>query len=162
MDLESRALAAGQAYRFQLRLTLGTVAPVATPSRTTELAAGVRRAGDVLGRRAEAVAGALDRLGPRGWRPDDAAPAGREVLAPHGFAGVDGSSLPEAVAVVREATPEEVARDLAEAGGDLAEELGQSLAVRVEGLDIPARLDAGPPELRYSPKEYLETFSIRV
>ena len=161
MDLDSHALPAGPAYRFQLQLALGTVMPTATPARMGDLAAGVRRAGAALARRADAIAGALDRLGARGWRPVDAAPAGREVLAPHGFAGLDGSALPEAVAVVREATPLEVARDLAEAGGDLAGELGASLLVRVEDLDIPVRVDGEGATLRYSPREYLETFPLR-
>src|SRR5215471_8534801 len=161
MDLDSRTLPPGVAYRFQLTLPLGTVTPLATPSRVADLAAGVRRAGEVLARRADAIAGVLDRLAERGWRPVDAAPAGREVLAPHGFAGLDGSALPEAVAVVREATPLEVARDLAEAGGDLAGELGASLLVRVEDLDIPVRVDGEGATLRYSPREYLETFPLR-
>jgi len=158
MDLDSRTLPPGVAYRFQLRLPLGTVGPLAVPSRTADLAAGVRRAADVLARRADAIAGVLDRLGERGWRPVDVAPAGREVLAPHGFAAADGSALPEAVAVVREATAEEVARDLTEAGGELAD----GLTVRIEDLDIPATLDAaGTATLRYTPREYLSTFSIR-
>lgn len=161
MDLESRALERGTTYRFQLRLDLGTVTPAVTPSRMGDLAAGVRRAADLLARRAEAVAGLIDRLAALGWRPLDAAPIGRETLAPHAFAGPQGSALPESVAVVREATPEELARDLADAGGDLTDELTETLTARVEGLDIPTRLDAaGAAELRYSPREFLETFSI--
>jgi hypothetical protein len=162
MDVDSRALEPGTVYRFQLRLALGTVAPIALAQRIGDVADGVRRAGDQLARRADAVADALSRLGERRWRTIDAAPTGREVLAPHGFAGLDGSSLPEVVCAVKEATPEEVARDLAEAGGDLRGELFENLAVWVDDLDIPARVGSGEPALRYSPREYLETFSIRL
>jgi hypothetical protein len=161
VDVNSRALEPGTVYRFQLSLALGTVAPVALPLRIGDVAAGVRHAGDQLARRADAVADVLSRLGERRWRTVDVAPIGRDVLAPHGFTGLDGSALPEVVSAVKEATPEEVARDLAEAGGDLRGELFESLAVRVDDLDIPARVGSGEPALRYSPREYLETFSIR-
>jgi hypothetical protein len=161
MGIDTRALDAGRTYPFQLRLTLGTIAPVASATSVRELEAGVRGAGRTLSRRAELVADALRRLGERGWRPLNTAPAGREVLAGHGFAGADGSVLPEAVGVVKDASPGEVARDLSTADGELGPELAASLTVRLEDLDLPVVLTADSAELRYSPREYLETFSIR-
>jgi hypothetical protein len=44
---------------------------------------------------------------------------------------------------------------------ELVPELAESLTVRVEDLDLPVVLTADSAELRYSPREYLETFSIR-
>lgn len=161
MDPESRVLDAGATYRFQLRLSLGAVAPVAPAPGMGELVAGLRRAGEVLSHRAEAVAAELGRLGRCGWRPLGMAPSGREVLAPHGFAGPDGVTLPETVGAVRDATPAEVARELADARDEVRAELFETLSVRVEGLDIPVRIEPGAAELRYSPREYLDTFSIR-
>ena len=157
MGMDTRALDAGRTYPFQLRLTLGTVAPVAPASSIRELEAVVRTAGQVLSRRSEQVADVLRRLGERGWRPLNSAPAGREVLAGHGFAGPEGAALPEAVSVVKDASPGEVARDLSWADGELT----ASLTVRVEDLDLPVVLTADSAELRYTPREYLETFSIR-
>ncbi|HSR22847.1 MAG TPA: hypothetical protein VLW53_04805, partial [Candidatus Eisenbacteria bacterium] len=87
--------------------------------------------------------------------------SGRDVLAQRAFAGPEGTALPEAVNVVKEATPAEIARDLAEAGGELEAELAESLAVRVDDLDIPARVGLDEASLRYSPREYLDTFSIQ-
>jgi hypothetical protein len=161
MGIDTRALDAGRTYPFQLRLTLGTIAPVASASSLRDLEAGVRGAGLALSRRAELVADALRRLGDRGWRPLNSAPAGREVLTRQGFAGPDGSVLPEAVGIVKDASPGEVARDLAATGEKLAAELTERLTVRVEDLDLPVVLTADSAELRYSPREYLETFSIR-
>lgn len=161
MSIDSRALDAAATYRFRLRLTLGTSVPVAPFLATGALAAAIRRANAALAARADAVAEVVEGLGARGWRPLNAAPAGRDVLATHGFAAPDGSTLPEAAALVKEARAADVARDLAEAGGGLAAELEESLAVRVEGLDIPARLCRGSAELRYSPREFMETFGIR-
>jgi hypothetical protein len=161
MDPDSRTLDNNAIYRFQVRLSLGAVAPVAPAQGMGELAAGLRRAGDVLSRRAEAVAAEFGRLGECGWRPLGTAPSGREVLAPHGFAGPDGVTLPEAVGVVRDATPAEVASELAGAGDEVRAELLETLSVRVEGLDIPVRVGPDAAELRLSPREYLDTFSIR-
>lgn len=157
MGMETRALDAGRAYPFQIRLTLGTVAPVAAASSVRELEATVRGAGQALWRRSERVADVLHRLAERGWRPQNSAPAGREVLSGHGFAGPDGATLPDAVSVVKDASPGEVARDLAWADG----ELDGDLTVRLEDLDLPVKLTGESAELRYSPREYLETFSIR-
>jgi hypothetical protein len=161
MGIDTRSLDAGRTYSFQLRLTLGTIAPVASASSVRELEAIVRQSGELLSRRAELVADALRRLGERGWRPLNIAPTGREVLAGHGFAGASGPALPEAVGVVKDAGPAEVAGDLAATGGELATELADNLTVRVEDLDLPVALTAGSAELRYSPREYLATFSIR-
>jgi hypothetical protein len=157
MGMDTRALDAGRTYPFQLRLTLGTVAPVAPASSIRELEAAVRTAGQVLSRRSEHVADVLRRLDERGWRPLNSVPAGREVLAGHGFAGPEGAALPEAVSVVKDASPGEVARDLSWADGELT----ASLTVRVEDLDLPAVLTADSAELRYTPREYLETFPVR-
>jgi hypothetical protein len=161
MGIDTRALDAGRTYTFQLRLTLGIIAPVAPATSVRELEAEVRRAGQSLARRAELVAGTLHQLGERGWRPQHIAPAGRDVLATHGFAGPDGSELPEVVSVAKDALPAEAAGDLAAVAGDLVADLGESLTVRFEDLDLPVVLSAEAAELRYSPREYLETFSIR-
>jgi hypothetical protein len=158
MAMDTRALDAGRTYPFQLRLTLGTIAPVAPASSVRELEAAVRDAGETLARRARLAAEILGRLGERGWRPLNSAPAGREVLAGHGFAGPEGAVLPEAVSIVKDASPGEAARDLAGAGYDLVTE---GLTVRIEDLDLPVVLNGDAAELRYSPREYLETFSIR-
>jgi len=159
---DSRALDPRTVYRFTVRLTLGTVAPVATPAGIGDAADVVRHAAAALALRSAAVADALVRLSERGWRAVDVAPAGRDVLAPHGFALADGSALPEAVGAAREAMPAEAAADLASVGGELAAELADGVTARVDGLDIPARLGPeGASELRYSPLEFLETFSIR-
>jgi hypothetical protein len=159
--IDSKALDAGRAYRFQLRLTLGTVVPAATVSSARGLEAEIRAAGLALSRRAELVADALHRLGERGWRPLITAPIGREVLAGQGFAGPDGAALPEAVTVARDAPPAEVTADLAGVDPDLTAVLAEGLTVRVEDLDLPVVLSGGSAELRYSPREYLETFSVR-
>jgi hypothetical protein len=161
VDIESRALDRRTVYRFQLRLALGTVVPAAAPPRIGELAAGVLRAGALLARRAEEVAGTLDRLGERGWRPIAGTWTGRELLAPRVFAGPEGSELPESVTLAREAMPDEVARDLEEAGGDLRAELAENLEVRVDDLEIPAWVGHEEAGLRYSPREYLETFPVQ-
>jgi hypothetical protein len=161
MGIDTRALDAGRTYPFQLRLTLGTIAPVASASSVRELEATVRHSGELLSRRAGLVADVLRRLGERGWRPLNLPPTGREVLAGHGFAASDGSALPESVGVVKDATPGDVARDLTAAGSELAAELAAGLTARVEELDLPVALTADSAELRYSPREYLETFSIR-
>jgi hypothetical protein len=158
VGLDDRSLAADVAHRFQVRAALGTPAPVGPPPGPRELAAGIRRAAGLLAGRAEAVAAVADRLGARGWWPLHEAPGGRDVLATHGFALPDGATLPASVVLVREATAAQVAADLAEAGGSLAGELEAGLTVRVEGLDIPVRVGPGLAELRYSPREYLETF----
>ncbi len=158
MSLDSRELAAAGTHRFRVRLAIGTPGPVAAPRSVWDVVAGIRRASGLLTARAEAVASAAERLGERGWRTLNEAPSGREVLATHGFAVPEGTALPEAVGLVKEATAGEAAADLADAG-PLAGELEESLTVRVEGLDIPARLRPAP-ELRYSPREFLETFSI--
>ncbi|HYW23178.1 MAG TPA: hypothetical protein VE953_03385 [Terriglobales bacterium] len=161
MGIDTRALDAGRIYTFQLRLTLGIIAPVAPATSVRELEAEVRTAGQSLARRAELVANALRDLGERGWRPQNSAPTGREVLSGHGFAGPDGSELPEAVTVAKDAPPGEAAQDLAAVARDLAADLAESLTVRLEDLDLPVVLTAEAAELRYSPREYLETFSIR-
>jgi hypothetical protein len=157
MGIDTRALDAGRTYPFQLRLTLGTIAPAAPAYSVHELEAAVRGAGQLLAHRAEEVAGVLHHLAERGWRPLNSAPAGREVLAEHGFAGPDGFALPEAVSIAKDASPTEVARDLAGAGGDLED----GLTVRLDDLDLPVVLTGDSAELRYSPREYLETFPIR-
>jgi hypothetical protein len=159
MGMDTRALDAGRTYPFQLRLTLGTIAPVAPASSIRELEAAVRGAGEAVSRRAELAADVLRRLGERGWRPQNSAPAGREVLAGHGFAGPEGPALPEAVSIAKDASPGEVASDLARAGDD--DVVTQGLTVRIEDLDLPVVLNSDTAELRYSPREYLETFSIR-
>jgi hypothetical protein len=156
MGIDTRALDAGGTYLFQLRLTLGTIAPVAPASSVHELETEVRGAGEMLARRAERVAGLLHHLAERGWLPLNSPPAGREVLSGHGFAGSDGPALPEAVSIAKDASPGEVARDLADAAGDLAD----GLTVRLDDLDLPVMLTADSAELRYSPREFLETFSI--
>ncbi|TMC01689.1 MAG: hypothetical protein E6J41_32395 [Chloroflexi bacterium] len=161
MGIDTRALDAGRTYPFQVRLTLGTISPVAAPTNLREMEVGVRGAGQTLSRRAALVADALRHLAERGWRPQNHAPAGREVLAGHGFAAADGTVLPEAVAVVKDASPGEVARDLAGTDGDLAAELAEGLTVWIEDLDLPVVLTGESAELRYSPREYVETFSIR-
>ncbi|HXM56055.1 MAG TPA: hypothetical protein VOB72_11750 [Candidatus Dormibacteraeota bacterium] len=161
MGPDTRALDPRTVYRFTVRLTLGTVSPVAAPSGLGDAAAAVRRAATGLALRSSAVADSLVRLSERGWRTVDVAPSGRDVLAPQGFALPDGSALPESVGAAREATPPEVAADLANVGGDLGAELAAGVTARVDGLDIPVRLADGAAELRYSPLEYLETFSIR-
>jgi hypothetical protein len=161
VNVDSRALDAAASYRFRIRLALGTSAPVAPFPTTANLVAEIRSASAGLAARAEAVATALEGLGARDWRPLNEAPSGREVLATHGFAVLEGSTLPEAAILAKEATAADVARDLAEAGGELSDELEQSLAVRVQGLDIPARLGPGPAELCYSPREFMETFGVR-
>jgi hypothetical protein len=155
--MDTRALDAGRTYAFQLRLALGTISPVAPSSSIRDLEAAVRGAGRALAHRSEHVADVLRRLDERGWRPLNSAPAGREVLASHGFAGPDGAALPEAVSVGKDASPGEVARDLAWAGGELT----AGLTVRVEELDLPVVLTADAAELLYTPREYLETFPIR-
>ena len=157
MGIDTRALDAGRTYPFQLRLTVGTITPVAPASSVRELEAAVRGAAETLARRVELVADVLHRLGELGWRPLNGAPAGREVLAGHGFAGPDGPALPEAVSIVKDASPGEIASDLAGAGVEVTE----SLTVRLDDLDLPVLLTAEAAELRYSPREYLETFSIR-
>jgi hypothetical protein len=157
MGMDTRALDAGRTYLFQLRLTLGTIAPVAPASSVRDLETAVRGAGDALSRRSEQVAGVLHRLAERGWRPLNSAPAGREVLAGHGFAATDGGVLPEAVSVAKDASPGEVAGDLAWADGEPAGEL----TVRLDDLDLPVVLTSDSAQLRYSPREYLDTFSIR-
>jgi hypothetical protein len=45
--------------------------------------------------------------------------------------------------------------------GELAAEPAASLTVRVEDLDLPVVVTAESAELRCSPREHLETFSIR-
>jgi hypothetical protein len=162
MGSDTHALDAGRPYRFQLRLTLGTVAPAAPATSVRELEATVRHAAEQLARRAELAADVLGRLGERGWLPLNSAPAGREVLAGHGFAGPDGAVLPEAVSVARDALPAEVARDLADVLGEPTAELVQTLTVLVDDLDLPVVLTAESAELRYSPREYLDTFSVRI
>src|SRR5215469_15499335 len=57
MGIDTRALDAGRTYPFQLRLTLGTIAPVAPAYSVHDLEAAVRGAGQLLARRAEDVAG---------------------------------------------------------------------------------------------------------
>jgi hypothetical protein len=159
MSLDSRDLDAATVYRFRLRLALGTPSSVAPPRSVREVVAGIRHAIGRLAARAEEVAATAEHLGERGWRTLSDAPTGRDVLATHGFAVPDGTTLPEEVGLAREASAREVAADLAGAG-PLAGELEESLTVRVEGLDIPVRLRPAP-ELRYSPREFLETFSVR-
>lgn len=161
MGIDTRALDGGRPYRFQLRLALGTIVPVATASSTRELEAEVRAAGRALSRRAELVADALRRLGERGWRPLATAPIGREALSGQGFTGPDGTALPESVTVARDARPAEVAGDLAGAAGELTADLAEGLTVRVDDLDLPVVLTGESAELRYSPREYLETFPVR-
>lgn len=161
MGIDTRALDAGRTYPFQVRLTLGTIAPVEPPTSVRELEGWVRGGGQTLSRRAELVADVVHHLGERGWRPQNHAPAGREVLAGHGFAGADGVVLPEAVALVKDGSPEEVARDLTGAGGELAAELAEGLTVWLDDLDLPVVLTAESAELRYTAREYLETFPIR-
>ena len=161
MGSDTHTLDAGRPYRFQLRLTLGTIAPVAPATSVHELEATIRHSSEQLAKRAELAADVLSRLGERGWRPLNTAPGGREVLAGHGFAGPDGAVLPEAVSVGRDARPAEVADDLAEVVGELEVELVQTLTVLVDDLDLPVVLTAESAELRYSPREYLDTFSIR-
>src|SRR5215472_15209274 len=138
MGIDTRALDAGQPYLFQLRLTLGTIAPVAPPLSVCELETTVRGAGETLARRAEHVAGVLHHLAERGWLPLNSVPAGREVLTGHGFAGPEGATLPEAVSIMKDATPSEVASDLAGAG----DEVVVSLTVRLDDLDLPVVLTA--------------------
>jgi hypothetical protein len=159
MSLDSRALDAAAVYRFRLRLPVATSSSVAPPRSVRDIVAGVRRASGQIAARAEEVASAAEHLAARGWRTLSDAPSGRDVLAGHGFAVPEGETLPEEVGLAREASAPEVAADLADAG-PLASELEESLTVRVEGLDIPVRLRPAP-ELRYSPREFLETFSIR-
>jgi hypothetical protein len=156
MGIDTRALDAGGTYQFELRLTLGTIVPVAPASSVHELEAAVRGAGETLARRAGHVAGVLRHLAERGWLPLNSVPAGREVLTGHGFAGPEGATLPEAVSIMKDATPGEVARDLAGAVGEFAD----GLTVRLDDLDLPVVLTADSAELRYSPREYLDTFSI--
>jgi hypothetical protein len=52
--------------------------------------------------------------------------------------------------------PGECALDLAGAVGEFAD----GLTVRLDDLDLPVVLTADSAELRYSPREYLDTFSI--
>jgi hypothetical protein len=57
---------------------------------------------------------------------------------------------------MKDATPSEVARDLVGAVGEFAD----GLTVRLDDLDLPVVLTADSAALRYSPREYLDTFSI--
>ncbi len=161
MGLDDRRLDPISRYRFELRLELGSPARVEQHVTTGMLAASVREAGTQIAERAAAVAAVLDRLDGLGWRPAEDPPAGREVLPSHGFTAPQGPVLPEYVRLVREATAADVARDLQQARDGLGEELERSLAVRFEGLDLPVQVGPEGGELRYSPREYLNTFSIR-
>jgi hypothetical protein len=161
VGVDDRRLDPASRYRFELRLELGSPARVDQYVTSGMMAASVREAGVHIAERAAAVAAVLDRLDGLGWRPAEDPPAGREVLPAHGFTAPQGPVLPEYVCVVREATAADVARDLQQVRGRLGDELERSLAVRFEGLDIPVRVGPEGGQLRYSPREYLETFSIR-
>jgi hypothetical protein len=161
MSFDDRELAPDAVRRFRVRLTVGTPAPVA-PSGPRDLAAGIRLAAELLAARAQAVAAVTERLGASGWWLMDEAPMGRDVLATHGFAAPEGATLPASVVLVKDAAAAQVAADLADANGRLAEELEESLTVQVDDLDIPVRVGPTRVELRYSPREYLQTFPVHM
>ena len=157
MDPDARELDAGATYMFRVRLPVGEPARADPPHRAGQLAEELRAAGQQLGARAEAVAGHVDTLGARNWRPvEDAPAAGRAVLTDHGFAGPEGTVLPQSVTVAKEATPGEVASDLQEVAG--APERERWITVRVEGFDLPVDVRAGGVELTYTLRQYLEAF----
>jgi hypothetical protein len=157
VDPDTRELDAGARYSFRVRLPLGEPARSDPPHRAGALAQELRSAGQQLGARAEAVAGCVDQLAARNWRPvEDTPAAGRAVLTDHGFAGPGGTVLPQSVTVEKDARPGEVASDL----GAVAEALerDREITVRVEGYDLPVDVRGGGIELTYSLREYVEAF----
>ncbi|HEX4216427.1 MAG TPA: hypothetical protein VIA06_24175 [Candidatus Dormibacteraeota bacterium] len=162
MDPDSTALDPEATYQFRLRLDLGGAARAQPPGRATELARTLRAAAAEIAGRVEAVAAIVDALGARGWRPDeDTPPAGRGVRNDAAFSGPSGPALPDVVLLVREARPAEVAGDLAALRSPLAGEVVRDCVVRADTLDLPLVMGAGGLGLRYTPREYLETFAIR-
>lgn len=157
MDPDARELNAGATYSFRVRLPVGEPARAAPPHRAGDLAEALRTAGQQLGSRAEAVANQVDTLAARNWRPvEDTPAAGRAVLHDHGFAGPEGTVLPQSVTVAKEATPGEVANDLR----DVAEapDRDRWITVRLEGYDLPVDVRSGSISLTYSLRQYLEAF----
>lgn len=157
MDPDARELDGGATYSFRVRLPLGEPARPDPPHRVGDLARALRTAGEQLGARAEAVASQVDSLAARDWRPvEDTPAAGRAVLHDHGFAGPDGTVLPQSVTVAKDATPGEVASDLREVAE--APERERWITVRLDGYDVPVDVRAGNVELTYSLRQYLEAF----
>ena len=157
MDPDARELDAGATYSFRVRLPVGEPARADPPHRAGDLAESLRAAGHELGARADAVASQVDTLAARDWRPvEDTPAAGRAVPHDHGFAGPDGTVLPQSVTVAKDATPGEVARDLQEVAG--GPERDRWITVRLEGYDLPVDVRAETVSLTYSLRQYLEAF----
>jgi hypothetical protein len=162
MEPDSTTLDPGATYQFRLRLELGGSARAQPPGRAAELARTLRAAAAEIASRVEAVAALVDALGARGWRPDEDTPAaGRGVRNDAGFSGPNGPALPDAVLLVREARPREAAEDLGGLPSPLGAEAVRDCVVRADGLDLPLVVREGELGLRYTPREYLETFAIR-
>lgn len=162
MDPDSTALDPEAIYQFRLRLELGGAARAQPAGRAPELARALRAAAADIAGRVESVAAVVDALGVRGWRPDEDTPAaGRGVRSDAGFSGPSGPSLPDAVLLVREVRPSEAAADLSTLPSPLAEEVVRACVVRADTLDLPLVISDGGLRLRYTPREYLETFAVR-
>jgi hypothetical protein len=159
VDPDRRRLDPDREHSFRLRIVLGQVTRVEAEGNARDLAVLLRRAGTAFARRAEAAAGLIERLGGRGWRlAADGSGAGRVASPAHGFAEPEGRVLPEAVTLVKDALPAQIVADLE----DLATpgvDLGGGLHVRLETMDLPARVVGDAVELVYTPREYLATFS---
>jgi len=159
VDPDTRCLDPDRTHTFRLRIVLGQVTPIEAEGNARDLADLLRQVGTAFARRTSAVAGLIERLADRGWRlaADDSG-GGRVARPTHGFAGPDGRALPEEVTLVKDALPAQVASDLDDLRTPGAE-LGVGLHVRMETMDLPARVVGGAVELVYTPNEYLATFS---
>jgi hypothetical protein len=159
VDPDRRRLDSDRAHVFRLRIVLGQVTRTEGEDSAQGLANLLREVGEAFARRANAAAGLIERLAGRGWRLAADGSGGSRVTRPvHGFADRDGRALPEEVTLVKDALPAEVAVDLTELCSSVVEVEG-TLHVRMETMDLPARVVGEAIELVYTPREYLATFA---
>ncbi len=163
MDSEQLRLDPEASLPFRLRLRVGDATPAEMPHRIADAVSQLRERGGAVARRSERVADLVAALGARGWRlvGDEVVDGARETVSTSGFAALGGEPLPPAIAVARDARPEEIAADLAAAFGSEAQEIPAETTVNLDGYDLPVRLAGDSMALVYSLHTYLETFSIR-
>lgn len=163
MDIDQVALQPDATLPFRLRLRVGAAVPVEAPRRIADAARGLREGGAAVARRTERVAELLDALGSKGWRlvGDDLVGDARETVDTTGFAASGAGPLPPAVTVARDARPAEIAADLTTAFGGEHPEIAAETTVKLDGYDLPVRLEGGSLMLVYSLRTFLETFSVR-
>ena len=163
MESDTLALDPQATLPFRVRLRVGEVTPVEAPHRIADATRELRERGAAVAGRAARVAEVVEALGGRGWRlaGDDLVGGGWETVNSSGFAALGSEPLPPAITVARDARPGEIAADLGAAFGAEAAEIPAETTVKLDGYDLPVRIQGDSMALVYSVHTFLETFSVR-